>query len=109
MSAFSTVAQISNGGLAGLSVHLIGDSGSRWFYAHLDELAELEVGDRVLAGEVVGTNGDSGNARGSPHLHLQWAPEGGSEWANPYPVLVELFGAATPPPLGSYGPPNQGG
>ncbi len=86
------VEAISSGGNGGNGIFLIGDSGSRYYYAHMDEIAELAVGDRVLAGQPVGTVGDTGNARGAPHLHLQWDPNGGSAWQNPFPLLDVLFG-----------------
>ena len=87
-----TVEQISTGSLGGLSIYLLGNSGSRYYYAHLDELGDFEDGQQIYAGEVVGTVGDSGNAKGSPHLHMQWAPDGGSTWENPFPLLDVLFG-----------------
>ena len=88
----STVERTTNGGLGGLSIYLVGDSGSRYFYTHLDEVIDFDEGQRVYAGQAVGTIGDSGNARGAPHLHMQWAPNGGSDWENPFPLLDVLFG-----------------
>jgi murein DD-endopeptidase MepM/ murein hydrolase activator NlpD len=87
-----TVEQISTGSLGGLSIYLLGESGSRYYYAHLDEIGDFEDGQQIYAGQVVGAVGDSGNARGSPHLHMQWAPDGGSVWENPFPLLDILFG-----------------
>lgn len=86
------VETISGGGNGGNGIFMVGDSGSRWYYAHLDEVADLAPGDRVLAGQPVGTVGDSGNARGAPHLHMQWDPDGESNWQNPFPLLDVLFG-----------------
>jgi murein DD-endopeptidase MepM/ murein hydrolase activator NlpD len=86
------VEQVSNGSLGGLSIYLRGDSGSRYYYAHLDEVGDFEDDERIYAGQAVGTVGDSGNARGSPHLHMQWSPTGESNWENPYPLLNALFG-----------------
>ncbi|MGH8475462.1 MAG: M23 family metallopeptidase [Methylococcales bacterium] len=48
--------------------------GPRWrihYYAHLDSVAaKIEVGDWVPQGSIIGTVGNSGNARGRPaHLH----------------------------------------
>lgn len=86
------VEQIKNGSLGGLSVYLVGDSGARYYYAHLDSAEPLADGERVYAGQRIGTVGDSGNATGSPHLHIQWAPGGGSDWQNPFPLLDVLFG-----------------
>jgi murein DD-endopeptidase MepM/ murein hydrolase activator NlpD len=41
-------------------------------YAHLDSVvSNIETGDYVLAGQIVGTVGDTGSARGTaPHIHL---------------------------------------
>lgn len=65
-------------------------------YAHLDAYAPgLAVGQPVRRGEVVGYIGRTGNAVGSPHLHLSVirirSPE---RWwdgvaVDPYPLLVE--------------------
>ncbi len=86
------VESITSGGLGGNGIFLLGDSGSRYLYVHMQTVAELEPGERVLAGQPVGTVGDTGNASGAPHLHMQWAPNGGADWQNPFPVLDVLFG-----------------
>ncbi len=95
-----TVQRKGNSAIGGLSFYLLGDSGSRYYYTHLDSLADQEVGERVIVGEVIGYVGDSGNARGTPHLHFQWAPDGKSGWINPYPLLAALWEAeyGSPPP-----------
>ncbi|MEE9416040.1 MAG: M23 family metallopeptidase, partial [Acidimicrobiales bacterium] len=58
----------SNSRLGGLSVYLLGDSGARYYYTHLEELGPQQAGDLVAAGDLVGFVGDSGNARGTTHL-----------------------------------------
>lgn len=95
------------GSLGGLSVYLIGNSGARYYYAHLDQVEVMQEGQRVYAGQQIGTVGDSGNAKGSPHLHLQWAPNGDSDWANPYPLLDALYGEGYVTVSAVGGPPNQ--
>ena len=40
-------------------------------YAHLSDVAELAVGDVVMAGTVVGYVGSTGFPEGGPHLHLE--------------------------------------
>ena len=73
------------GTIGGLQFRLDGDDGHVYFGTHLDEFG---ADGRVNAGEVLGTVGDSGNARGSsPHLHFEIYPNG-VEPVNPYPTLV---------------------
>lgn len=100
----STVDRVGVSSLGGRSVHLTGKSGSHYYYAHLDEYA-VDEGDVLLAGELVGTVGDSGNARGAPHLHIQVDPEGGSNWTNPYFLLDALFGEPKEPAPAVDSPP----
>jgi murein DD-endopeptidase MepM/ murein hydrolase activator NlpD len=79
----------------GLCVAIIGDDGVRYYGSHLSELAPgIAVGKRVTAGELLGYTGDSGNARGLPHLHFGIShPTTPDDWAvrrgeiNPYPYL----------------------
>lgn len=83
------ISRLSNGGLGGLSVYLRGDDGNEYYYAHLAAIEEgYGPGRRVEAGELVASNGDSGNARGgAPHVHFQVAPGGGGP-VNPYPYTA---------------------
>lgn len=87
-----TFQRLSGGALGGLGVVLFGDSGAEYLYVHLDSALPFEDGQRVYAGQIVGTVGDSGNARGAPHLHLQIAPSGEMRWENPHQLMAELFG-----------------
>jgi peptidoglycan LD-endopeptidase LytH len=65
-----------NSSLGGKSYYLDGDDGNRYYGAHLDSFG---ASGRVEAGTVVGTVGNTGNARASsPHLHFEIHPGGGS-------------------------------
>jgi peptidoglycan LD-endopeptidase LytH len=75
----------SPGPSAGLWAILRGDDGNQYWYMHLQSHT-VGNGARVSAGQQVGTNGDTGNARGTPHVHFELHPGGGSA-INPYPTL----------------------
>ena len=87
------ITRTSNSSLGGISIYLSGESGNRYYYAHLDALAPgVGGGMSVSVGDLVGYNGSSGNASYSaPHLHFQYAPPG-STWINPYPLVKALCG-----------------
>ncbi|QBI20250.1 M23 family metallopeptidase [Egibacter rhizosphaerae] len=79
----------SSNRLGGLVIYLTADDGDRYYYAHLSEL-HVDTGNRVEAGEQIGANGDTGNARGTPP-HLHWELRvGGDERVNPYPLARDL-------------------
>lgn len=82
------IDRLGVGRLGGLKFWLRGESGSDWYYAHLDSFAPgLANGQVVEVGELLGYVGDTGNAVGTPpHLHLQLHP-GGGDPVNPYPLL----------------------
>ena len=73
----------------GLGLYVNGDSGNRWYYAHMDSYAAgISDGVRVTAGQLVGYVGDTGNAS-VPHLHIAWIV-GGTTYTNPYPILADI-------------------
>jgi murein DD-endopeptidase MepM/ murein hydrolase activator NlpD len=56
----------------------------------------LIEGDRVVAGQVIGYVGDSGNAEGTiPHTHFEIKHDG--EKKNPYDYLTDVLARTTPP------------
>ncbi len=81
------VSSVREGGLGGRQVWVLGPAGQRHYYAHLDDWAEgLAAGDVVEEGHVLGSVGDTGNARGTPpHLHYGIYGDGGA--IDPLPLL----------------------
>ena len=81
--------EVSSNSLGGLTVNVYEDNGDYYYYAHLASITVAD-GDRVGAGQMVGTTGTSGNAAGTPpHLHWEFHPAGG-EAVNPYPLAYAL-------------------
>ena len=72
--------------LGGLSWYVHGDDGNTYYGTHLSGY-ENEGAGWVAAGTVIGYVGDSGNAAGTPHLHFEVQPGGGSA-VNSYPLVA---------------------
>ena len=82
------LARVGNDRLGGIKLWVVGESGTHYYYAHLERYAiGVNEGAPVDAGDVIGYVGDTGDAKGTPpHLHFQLHPNGGDP-VNPYPLL----------------------
>ena len=86
------ISRYSNSSLGGKSIYFVSDAGDMYYYAHLDDFADVGVGQNIGAGTVIGYNGSSGNAPSYlPHLHFEYHPGGGGA-VNPYPLVRGLCG-----------------
>lgn len=72
--------------LGGITVTYRTGDGSEWYNAHLHTIADgIAPGASVSRGQVIGTVGNTGNARTTPpHLHL--GRRYGGSWVNPWPT-----------------------
>jgi murein DD-endopeptidase MepM/ murein hydrolase activator NlpD len=87
--ADGVATRVETDGLGGNVIHLVDEAGHRYYYAHLSAHA-VSAGARVESGEVIGSLGNSGNARGTPpHLHFAYHPNDGPA-VNPYPLARAL-------------------
>jgi murein DD-endopeptidase MepM/ murein hydrolase activator NlpD len=82
------VSKMGTDVLGGTKLWLKGESGTYYYYAHLDSFAPgLANGQVVDAGQLLGYVGDTGNAKGgATHLHFEIHPDGKAA-VNPYPLL----------------------
>jgi murein DD-endopeptidase MepM/ murein hydrolase activator NlpD len=79
----------ARGQRAGLQFVLRGDDGHAYLGTHLDSFG---ASGRVRAGDVLGTVGSTGNARGTPpHLHFEIRLNG-TQLVNPHPSLRAACG-----------------
>lgn len=77
-------AERRTGSLGGNQVNLRGEDGVLYIHSHLDSFGKTGA---VIAGEVIGYVGTTGNAAGtSPHVHFEMYYKG--VVINPYPSLV---------------------
>lgn len=85
------VIRTGEGESAGKYVYTANPGGETFRYMHLDEVADINRGDRLKIGDFIGTNGDTGNAPdGAYHLHLEVRDED-NKATDPYPRLDGEF------------------
>jgi murein DD-endopeptidase MepM/ murein hydrolase activator NlpD len=78
-------------GLGGIWIWLHDTRGHEYYYAHLTTISDgLEAGSPVTLGQVIGTVGNTGDARyGATHLHFEIHPGGGAA-VDPYTDLLAV-------------------
>ena len=86
--ADGTLFRVGYSGISGNRLWLRDSAGTDFFYAHLDSYASAaREGALVSKGTVIGYNGDTGDAKGTPpHVHFQIHPGGGGP-VRPYPIV----------------------
>jgi hypothetical protein len=90
----------------GKAAYVTEPDGTYYFMCHLEAYApDLSSGASVTQGQIVGFNGDTGNAKGGPpHVHFEIHPGGGSA-VDPKPTLDRWLAealAAAPALVASY-------
>lgn len=98
-------AELGADGRSGRYVRIQHDDGTLTAYMHMDEVAEIEVGDHVLAGQYVGTLGATAVGNTPPHCHFSLeipnsaAAKGDvrdTHYIDPAPFLVRATIVKTP-------------
>ena len=94
----------------GKAAYVTEPNGTYYFMCHLEGFApDLSSGMSVTQGQVVGFNGDTGNAKGGPpHVHFEIHP-GGGDAVDPKPTLDRWLAealAAAPALVASYQQPE---
>jgi murein DD-endopeptidase MepM/ murein hydrolase activator NlpD len=93
-----TVVRVFADGLCGNGIvvqHLVGGTIWRTAYCHLDE-TDVQPGQQVKRGDVLGKVGTTGHSLGVPHLHFGLLQPGGESFAtiDPLPFIVGCFDPA---------------
>ncbi len=82
-----TITYAGYDSLGGNIQYLSGDDGNLYVYIHQRE--NVVTSGHVSVGQVISYVGDTGNAAGTPHLHFEFHPGGGSA-VNPTPLVSSL-------------------
>ena len=87
-----TVSNIRTNTGYGVMVEIVDQSGCTYIYGLLDESLEVEVGDTVKMGDLIGTIGTYPNkieGGDGPHLHLQFKGPDGNLALPPLPIPAD--------------------
>lgn len=75
-----------------LQIVMKGVSGAKFYYGHMDKVL-VDGGQRVQAGDIIGTMGDSGSP-GAVHLHFEyWRSGGESDAVDPAELISRVCSA----------------
>ncbi len=105
------LSELGLDGRSGRYVRIEHDDGTLTSYMHMDEVADLRVGDRVTGGQYVGTLGATAVFSSAPHLHfsLEVPDRPGTHgditdthYVDPAPFLVRAVVAAPPPSVAEH-------
>lgn len=68
----AVVVRVGSGSGSGIFVSTANPGGETFVYMHLDDTADIDEGDELEAGDLIGFVGNTGNASGGPaHLHFE--------------------------------------
>ena len=97
VAVVSGLARFRTGARSGKAIWLDGDDGNDYFYAHFDSWKGTGPERRVVAGEVIGYTGNTGDAATTAtHTHFEIHPAAaGGEPVNPYASLVKACTSRT--------------
>lgn len=86
----AVVIRTGDGASSGLYVYTANPGGETFAYMHLDEIADIDEGDVLNVGDLIGYVGNTGNASGgATHLHFEIHDDG--DPTDPYPRLTGTF------------------
>ena len=86
----AVVLRTGTGESSGLYVYTANPGEETFVYMHLDSIADIEEGDALSVGELIGYVGNTGNASGgAPHLHFEIHQDGNP--IDPFPRLTRIF------------------
>jgi peptidoglycan hydrolase-like protein with peptidoglycan-binding domain len=84
----AVVLKTGNGPSSGKVVYTTNPGGETFVYMHLESIADIKSGQLLKEGDLIGTVGDTGNAVGTPHLHLEVRK---GKALDPFPRITKEF------------------
>lgn len=87
----AVVLRTGEGSSSGLYVYTRNPGNETFRYMHLDSIADINPGDKLDPGDLIGTVGDTGNAPdGVFHLHFETRDDD-NDPQDPYPRMTDAF------------------